>query len=93
MTTPSTSLLQELRRELRVAFSRKAQPLWFRISKWTVAFIVFVMTYDLPYFWAYLLGGLIGGVLLHLFWRWKTCAWTRPWGGWNDLEAGRRTPE
>jgi hypothetical protein len=42
-----------LKREMRVAFSRKAQPIWFRVVKW------------------------------------KTKGWTQPWGGWNDLDAGR----
>ncbi len=30
-----------IRRELRVAFSIKAQPVWFRVTKWTVFLMVF----------------------------------------------------
>ena len=29
-------LLDTIKREVRVAFSRNAQPLWFRITKWVV---------------------------------------------------------
>jgi hypothetical protein len=28
-------------------------------------------------------------VATHLFYRHKTRAWTRPWGGWKDVEAVR----
>ena len=55
-----------IRREFRVAFSRRAQPAWFRIVKWTCILIGVAFFHDRAWFW-----------------------WTRAWGGWNDLEAGR----
>jgi len=42
-----------------------------------------------PFFWWCVLAAVGLGLGLHLFYRWKTRAWTRPWGGWNDLAAGR----
>ena len=69
-----------MRRELRVAFSRKAQPIWFRILKWTVAIGISWLLWRTPYFWHWVLGALGLGLTVHLFWRWQTRGWTRPWG-------------
>ena len=84
------SLGAELRRELRVALSRKAQPVWFRIAKWVVAVAVVWANWRSPVLAWWIAGGLVAGVSVHLLWRWKTRGWTRPWGGWSDLEAGSR---
>ena len=79
-----------VKREMRVALSKKAQPVWFRIVKWVVIIIVGTLLWRTPYFWWVVLGTLTAAVLLHAFWRWKTKGWTQPWGGWDDLESGRR---
>ena len=78
-----------LRRECRVAFSRRAQPVWFRIAKWIVYLSMAATLHGTGWFWWWI-GGLPAlGFSLHIVYRWKTKAWTRAWGGWNDLEAGR----
>ena len=84
------SLAKALRREKRVALSRKAQPVWFRVVKWIVFLGVGVMLWGTGSFWWALLAALVLGVGLHLLWRWKTKGWTRPWGGWNDVETANR---
>jgi hypothetical protein len=76
-----------LRRELRVALSQKAQPVWFRITKWVALIGLTVALWRTPYLWWWLGGALTLGLAVHFLWRWKTRAWTQPWGGWNDLEA------
>jgi hypothetical protein len=78
-----------VRRELRVAFSRHAQPAWFRIIKWACILASVAMFYDRRWFWLTLASLAVAGTILHLFYRWKTRTWTRAWGGWNDLAAGR----
>jgi len=78
-----------LRREFRVAFSPRAQPVWFRIIKWTCILLGAAMFYDRRWFWQTLLCLAGAGTVMHFFYRWKTKAWTRAWGGWNDLAAGR----
>ncbi len=78
-----------IRRELRVAFSRRAQPVWFRVVKWLCILAGVALFHDRRWFWWTLGGVAAAGVLLHVFYRWKTNVWTRAWGGWNDLEAGR----
>jgi hypothetical protein len=76
--------MNAVKRELAVAFSRRAQPIWFRIAKWTVLIVVVVLFRTWVYFWPCF--GLIAalGVIAHFFYRWKTHRWTRAWGGWND---------
>ena len=76
-----------LKREARVAFSRRAQPMWFRVLKWAIVVALGAMLWRKPYFWWLILGSLGLAVTLHLIWRWKTKGWTRPWGGWNDVET------
>ena len=78
-----------LRREMRVAFSRHAQPSWFRIVKWTAILFGIVWFHNQHWFWWTLAGLVVAGTLLHFFYRRKTRTWTRAWGGWNDLAAGR----
>ena len=84
------SLKQEVSRELRVAFSRKAQPLWFRVTKWLVIIAVTALLWRSPVFWWVLISALIAALILHGVWRWKTHGWTRPWSGWNDIDTARR---
>jgi hypothetical protein len=83
------SIFSTLRRERRVACSLRAQPLWFRITKWTVFLTLAALFWRQPLFWRCVLAAAALALCLHLFYRWKTRGWTRPWGGWNDLAAGR----
>ena len=83
------NLSSTLRREWRVARSLRAQALWFRITKWAVFLTLAVLFWRRPFFWWCALAAASLGLSLHFFYRWKTRAWTRPWGGWDDLTAGR----
>ncbi len=85
MNTFSTAV----RREFRVAFSRRAQPVWFRIVKWTCILTSVALFHGQPWFWWTLTGVALAGCCMHIFYRCKTKTWTRVWGGWNDLDAGR----
>ena len=78
-----------LQRELRVATSLRAQPLWFRVVKWVVAVVAIAMLWRSPYFWWWIAGATALSVTVHLIWRWKTKGWTQPWFGWHDVEAGK----
>jgi hypothetical protein len=83
------SVRDTLALEMRVALSRKAQPIWFRVLKWALLIGAGSYLWRGPYFWWCLGGAAALGVGLHLMWRSKTRVWTRPWGGWNDLDAAR----
>jgi hypothetical protein len=78
------------KREVRVAFSLKAQPVWFRVLKWAVFIVLGALFWRSPLFWYCVLGVFALAVVLHMFWRRKTKGWTQAWGGWDDLEAGRQ---
>jgi len=78
-----------LKRELRVAFSKRCQPLLFRVSKWIVAVGGAVLFFRSNLFWYWIGGLLLIGLTVHFVYRWKTHVWTRPWGGWSDIEAGK----
>jgi hypothetical protein len=78
-----------LKREVKVALSLRAQPLWFRVVKWAVIVVVTALLWNTRYLWWWMGGGLVLGLSLHFFYRWKTQGWTRAWGGWDDLPSGR----
>lgn len=78
-----------IQRELKVAFSRNVQPIWFRILKWVLIITTFILFRHQPHFWFRVLGVAVLAVALHLFYRWKTRGWTRAWGGWNDTDPNR----
>jgi hypothetical protein len=78
-----------LSREARVAFSLKAQPVWFRVIKWMCLVAGVALFHNRPWFWPTVGGVTVAALLMHLLYRWKTNCWTRAWGGWNDLDAGR----
>ena len=73
-----------LKRDVAVAFSPRAQPVWFRVVKWILFIAITVRWHDSPYFWPGLGAAVCLGAPLHFFYRWKTRGWTRAWGGWND---------
>jgi hypothetical protein len=87
--TTMNALSIALRRELRVACSRHAQPVWFRLVKWSCLLTGVALFHDRYWFWWSIAGLTVVATALHLFYRWKTQVWTRAWGGWNDLDAGR----
>jgi hypothetical protein len=78
-----------IRRELRVAFSKRAQPPLFRVIKWVVFVASAVLVSGSRFFRYWVFGLPLLGLAIHFVYRWKTHGWTRPWGGWSDLEAGR----
>jgi hypothetical protein len=79
-----------LTREVRVAFSPRAQPVWFRVLKWAIIVVVTAIYWRAPNFWLWMAAAFGLALTLHFVWRRKTKAWTRPWGGWNDVEAASK---
>ena len=83
------SLLPLLRREARVMFSKRSQPIWFRVMKWMVLLLLAWNFWRASWFWWCGAGTVVIAIIVHFLYRWKTAAWTRAWGGWNDLEAAK----
>jgi hypothetical protein len=84
------SMRNAIRRELRVAFSRKAQPVWFRVAKWILAVGISVLLWPTPYFWLWILGAPGLGLTVTSSGGGKPESWARPWGGWEDVEAAKQ---
>jgi len=72
-----------LQREFEVAFSKNAQPAWFRVVKYLVlgCFIYFFWRSDL--FWIILTVVFILSLIVHFWYRFKTEGWTKSYGGWD----------
>jgi hypothetical protein len=77
--------LDMVRRELKVAFSRETQPVWFRIAKWVIFMAVSKRLRGTRWFRVWTFGLVLTGSTLHTIYRWKTRGWTEPWGGWADV--------
>jgi hypothetical protein len=77
--------LDAIKKELRVAFSRDTQPVWFRMAKWGIFVVVSKRLHGMRWFRAWTFGSVLAGLTLHFVYRWKTRGWTEPWGGWDDI--------
>jgi hypothetical protein len=82
-----------LRRELRLVLSRDRSPLPLRIAKLAVFAVVARGLYGTRWFRAWVIGLPIAGLATRLLYRHMTNGWTRPWGGWKDVETGRPRSE
>jgi hypothetical protein len=70
-------------------FSRKRSPLPLRLAKWIVFLGIARRLYGTRWFKIWVLGLPLAGVATHLLYRHGTRAWTRPWGGWKDIESAK----
>lgn len=77
-----------IRREWQVISSRRRSPLPLRLAKWIVFLAITRRLHGTRWFKVWVLGLPLAGVATHLLYRHKTRGWTRPWGGWKDVEAG-----
>ncbi len=76
-------LKHALKRELEVAFSKHAQPVWFRIVKYIVIVTLLYFFWGSRWLWITFLILLGPAVALHLWYRHKTEGWTKSYGGWD----------
>jgi len=83
-------MLSSIKRELRIALSKRIQSIWVRVTKWSVFIGIAAVLYGSDFFLYWVIGLPFLGILTHFVYRWKTHGWTRPWGGWNDVDTGRR---
>jgi hypothetical protein len=83
------TLSETVQKELRVVSSRNRSPLPLRIAKWALFLAITRRLYGTRWFWAWVFGLPLAGLATHLLYRHKTKGWTRPWGGWKDVEAAK----
>lgn len=77
--------LEAIKNELRVAFSRNAQLLWFRVTKWVIFIAVSKRLRGSRWLRVWTFGGVFAGLTGHLVYRWKPRGWTGPFGVWADI--------
>jgi hypothetical protein len=82
-------LSESLRRELRVVASGNRSPIPLRIAKWVLFLGVARRLHGTRWLRAWVIGLPLAGIATHLLYRHMTHGWTRPWGGWKDVEAAR----
>jgi len=81
------TLLETVQRELRVVSSRNRSPLPLRIVKWALFLTITRRLYGTRWFRLWVFGLPLAGLATHLLYRHMTHGWTRPWGGWKDVEV------
>jgi hypothetical protein len=76
-------LSKTIKREIEVAFSKHAQPVWFRICKYAILIVLIFLFWKEKLFWTILFFFFIFSLLLHFWYRYKTKGWTMSYGGWK----------
>ena len=81
------TLSEFVQKELRVILSGNRSPLLLRIAKWALFLSITRRLYGSRWFRVWVFGLPLTGLATHLLYRHMTYGWTRPWGGWKDVEA------
>jgi hypothetical protein len=77
------SFSKTLKREFEVAFSKNAQPVWFRIVKYIVLGAIIYFFWGTNRLWIILGTVSVLGLSLHFWYRYKTNGWTKSYGAWD----------
>ena len=84
------TLSETVHKELRVVGSRNRSPLPVRIAKWVLFLSITRRLYATRWFWVWVFGLPLAGLATHLLYRHKPQGWTRPWGGWRNVESAKQ---
>jgi hypothetical protein len=76
-------LSKTVKREFEVAFSRRSQPIWFRILKYAILIPVILIFWASVWLWIILSVLFAFALWLHFWYRYKTQGWTRNYGMWK----------
>jgi len=72
-----------IRRELEVAFSKRSQPVWFRIVKYIIIAILVYLLWGSHWFWIVFGILFVLSLMLHFWYRYKTDGWRKSYGMWK----------
>jgi hypothetical protein len=72
-----------IKREIEVAFSKRSQPLWFRILKYLLLGGIVYFFWGSKLLWIILLILFAFSMILHFWFRYKTHGWTKSYGMWK----------
>jgi hypothetical protein len=77
------ALNKTIQREIEVAFSKKSQPVWFRIAKYILLACIFYFFWGSKLLWVIIPVTLILSLCLHFWYRYKTNGWRNSYGMWK----------
>jgi len=77
------SLNKVIKREFEVAFSKHAQPVWFRVVKYVVIGLILYFFWGTRFLWYFFSIMFVAGMVLHFWYRYKTQGWTKSYGLWK----------
>ena len=86
------SFKKTINREFEVAFSKKSQPIWFRILKYIVLAAVIYFFRGSQWLWIILASLCAIALLLHFWVRYKTNGWTKSYGLWDYEKNKPKNP-
>ncbi|HCN82195.1 MAG TPA: hypothetical protein DIT07_01055 [Sphingobacteriaceae bacterium] len=72
-----------VKRAFEIAFSKHAQPLWFRILKYLVLICIAYVFWGRDVLWIIFISLFTVGLCLHFWYRHKTHAWTKSYALWK----------
>ena len=72
-----------IRRELEVAFSKRSQPVWFRIVKYIIIAVLVYLLWGSGWFWIVFGILFVLSLMLHFWYRYKTDGWRKSYGMWK----------
>jgi len=81
--------MESIKRELRVIRNNNGFPILQRIIKWAIFLSVARKLRGTRWFRAWAFGFPITGIVVHMFYRHKTDAWTKPWGGFKGVQGSK----
>ena len=81
--------MESIKRELRVIRNNNGSPVLQRIIKWAIFLSVARKLRGTRWFRAWAFGLPIMGIAVHMFYRHKTDAWTKPWGGFKEVQGSK----
>ena len=72
-----------IKREIEVAFSKRSQPVWFRVLKYMALTLIIYFFWGSKLLWIILLVTFVFSMLLHFWYRYKTHGWTKSYRMWK----------
>jgi hypothetical protein len=77
------TLGETIKRELVITFSKHAQPLWFRVLKYTIIGSMVYLFWGSELLWEFLAIVFVVALIGHFWFRYKTHGWTKNYGPWK----------
>ena len=91
--TNKTDFKKVIKREVKIAFSKKVQSIWVRILKYILLLLLIYFFRNIRLFWIIFFTTLILALIVHFWARYKTKGWTKSYGLWKYDKHNVDIPE